>query len=152
MSYAYSHGNRTTPARSSYRDHFVEPPSILERLWEASPTWIRQSTADLRVGRISSLLPIRSIRSVSELQKMVWRMLRRIFTIANGLIVLWLFTLWWGERTIFQESVESCAWGNWEHWVSLLQNSILVTWFRICIDYSWFLAPRCYATSCSLHR
>lgn len=51
---------------------------------------------------------------------MVWRSLRRIFTIANGLIALWVFTLWWGERTVFRESVESCVWGNWEHWVSFL--------------------------------
>lgn len=42
----------------------------------------------------------------------------RLFTIANALVVLWLFTLWWGERTVFQESLEACAWENWEQWVS----------------------------------
>lgn len=42
----------------------------------------------------------------------------RLFTIVNALVVLWLFTLWWGERNVFQESLEMCDWGNWEQWVS----------------------------------
>lgn len=42
----------------------------------------------------------------------------RLFTIVNALVVLWLFALWWGERTVFQESLEMCDWGNWEQWVS----------------------------------
>ncbi|XHG03475.1 hypothetical protein AWENTII_006778 [Aspergillus wentii] len=39
-----------------------------------------------------------------------------MFTVANGLILLWVFTLWWGERTVFQDSFETCLWESWEKW------------------------------------
>lgn len=44
--------------------------------------------------------------------------LRRVVTIVNALILLWVWTLWWGERMVFQESLEGCGWGEWEKWVS----------------------------------
>jgi len=34
-------------------------------------------------------------------------------------ILMWIFTLWWGERTVFQEHIDACVWDNWEHWVGL---------------------------------
>lgn len=43
---------------------------------------------------------------------------KRVFTIANAVILLWAYTLWWGERTVFQQSIDACAWENWERWVS----------------------------------
>lgn len=43
----------------------------------------------------------------------------RVFTMANVLIVLWVWMLWWGERRVFEDSLEGCAWGEWETWVSL---------------------------------
>lgn len=152
MSYAYSHGNPANSSRSSNRNHFVEPPSLMERLSEASPPWIRQWTAELRAGRISSLLPVRRIQSWSDLQAALWTALKSIFTIANGLIVLWLFTLWWGERTVFQESVETCVWGNWEKWVSLTLDGILKFCPGCLLTLFGFLASRCHAASCRLYR
>lgn len=47
-----------------------------------------------------------------------WRIAKQAINLRNGLILLWAFTLLWGERTIFRESLESCAWGGWEKWVS----------------------------------
>ena len=37
------------------------------------------------------------------------------------LILTWLVTLWWGERWIFEHGVGSCAWQEWEEWVSQTQ-------------------------------
>ena len=38
-------------------------------------------------------------------------------------IVLWVISLWWGERVVFRRSVETCAWDRWESWVSPLLNA-----------------------------
>lgn len=51
---------------------------------------------------------------------MTWRTVRRIFTVSNGLVLLWVLTLWWGERTVFWDSVDNCVWQSWEKWVSFL--------------------------------
>jgi hypothetical protein len=32
--------------------------------------------------------------------------------------LLWVWTLWRGERSVFQESMQSCVWDSWEKWVS----------------------------------
>ncbi|KAF2756631.1 hypothetical protein EJ05DRAFT_502127 [Pseudovirgaria hyperparasitica] len=34
------------------------------------------------------------------------------------LVVLWIWTLHWGERTVFDRSVASCDWDTWEQWPS----------------------------------
>lgn len=47
---------------------------------------------------------------------MTWRTVRRIFTVSNGLVLLWVLTLWWGERTVFWDSVDNCVWQSWEKW------------------------------------
>lgn len=31
--------------------------------------------------------------------------------------ILWIYTLWWGERAIFQWQVKGCSWNRWESWV-----------------------------------
>lgn len=46
--------------------------------------------------------------------------LKRLVSIANAVILLWIFTLWRGERTVFQESIDACAWEAWEAWVCLI--------------------------------
>lgn len=47
-----------------------------------------------------------------------------MFSVANGLVLLWVWVLWWGERRVFWDSVEMCGWGGWERWVSCLFLSI----------------------------
>jgi hypothetical protein len=43
---------------------------------------------------------------------------RLIFSVTNALLLLWIGTLWWGERTVFRDSVKACSWDKWESWVS----------------------------------
>lgn len=40
-----------------------------------------------------------------------------VFTFCNLLIVIWCWILFWGEVSVFSNSVEACTWGNWERWV-----------------------------------
>ncbi|KAF1812140.1 hypothetical protein P152DRAFT_514318 [Eremomyces bilateralis CBS 781.70] len=45
------------------------------------------------------------------------RTLRRHFlTLPGVLIVLWIYTLYWGERSVFSKSIPECQWENWESW------------------------------------
>lgn len=53
------------------------------------------------------------------------RLLRRTVTLANGLVVLWVWMLWWGERRVFEDSLEGCAWDQWETWVGFFFFSFL---------------------------
>jgi len=44
-------------------------------------------------------------------------------------IILWVYTLWWGEQVVFQRNVKECSWERWEQWVNVkssFSKSILV--------------------------
>ena len=55
--------------------------------------------------------------------------LRGFLTLGKILTVLWFLLLYWGERSIFRNSVDSCEWNNWENWVccSILILPVQVT-------------------------
>ncbi|KAI7496591.1 hypothetical protein KC357_g426 [Hortaea werneckii] len=42
--------------------------------------------------------------------------LRRFSLAITLLTLLWLYTLHWGERSVFASSIESCQWPTWEKW------------------------------------
>lgn len=42
---------------------------------------------------------------------------RRLFTLANALVLLWGAVLYWGERAVFDGAVGRCSWDGWENWV-----------------------------------
>ncbi|KAI9866657.1 MAG: hypothetical protein M1813_001209 [Trichoglossum hirsutum] len=42
--------------------------------------------------------------------------LRGQFNLHNGLILIWVVLLWWGERSVFRQSTEACEWRKWENW------------------------------------
>ena len=48
--------------------------------------------------------------------KWTWR---RALSVGNLLILVWFVVLYWGERTVVRNSVDSCRWDNWEKWVCL---------------------------------
>lgn len=109
MSYAYPNA----PFRPARRNPTSSPSNILVQIQNALPPWAQQWIAELRArpreGRRTS---------PSELKAMGRLAIRRMVTIANALILFWVWTLWWGERTVFQESLKGCGWGKWEKWVS----------------------------------
>jgi hypothetical protein len=47
---------------------------------------------------------------------------RRTFSLGRVLIVIWLFAVYWGERKLFKNSIDSCQWENWENWVCALDS------------------------------
>lgn len=44
---------------------------------------------------------------------------RRILSLPTALVLLWIFLLHWGERSLFSNDVNSCNWESWEQWVGL---------------------------------
>lgn len=48
----------------------------------------------------------------------VSRLRKRLFTVVNLSILVWLVALYHSERIVFKQSIEACDWGSWESWVS----------------------------------
>ncbi|KAF7502297.1 hypothetical protein GJ744_006152 [Endocarpon pusillum] len=44
--------------------------------------------------------------------------LRRLLSVSNALIFVWLCVIWWGERLVFYNSLAACKWEQWEQWPS----------------------------------
>lgn len=121
-SYYNSNSNSNFP--SSTRDHFLEPPSLfsrillslspglaaqMQRLWSyASASSERQTYAPVLTGTSHSRLPRGWQR---------WHP-RQLLSIPHLFVLAWVLALLWGERWVFQSSVESCGWESWERWVS----------------------------------
>ncbi|KAL3465079.1 hypothetical protein BJX64DRAFT_253736 [Aspergillus heterothallicus] len=113
MSYSYLPTTSANAYRPARRDTFT-PSNVLKTVHEALPPWATQginTAAQTASGHIESL------KNRGELKSTVLRTARWLFTITNGLILLWIWTLWWGERGVFQESIGSCVWNSWEKWV-----------------------------------
>jgi hypothetical protein len=113
MSYAYprSAGASSLPLFNSVSG---QASGIVRQVLEGLPATTKQWFAD---GAASFRGPRgrRDARGVAAL------ILQRLFTVANAVIIMWLFTLWWGERTVFQEAIDRCVWESWEKWVCHLR-------------------------------
>jgi hypothetical protein len=114
MSYAYP---RSTGASSlpSYKSPSPQSPTFIDQAWGRLPgakQWVEDGVAAIGSRRS---------RERGDVQSSVSRIFRRIFTVANAVILVWVWTLWWGERTVFQEHIDACLWDNWEHWVGLAE-------------------------------
>lgn len=109
MSYAYS---RSTGASSlpSYKSPALQSPTFIDQTWGRIPgakQWVEDGVAAIGSRRSRD----------RDVQSSATRIFKRVFTIANAVILVWVWTLWWGERTVFQEHIDACVWDNWEHWV-----------------------------------
>ncbi|KAI4648865.1 uncharacterized protein J4E79_009937 [Alternaria viburni] len=82
---------------------YSEPESLTHQAW--------------RLGRAFFLYRIRPAvqGKRNELRSGNWSF-KRLFTLVNGLVLLWWVVLYWGERGIFNSAVESCHWDKWEDW------------------------------------
>ncbi|KAL2870376.1 putative manganese ion homeostasis (Fr) [Aspergillus lucknowensis] len=112
MSYSYLPTSSASAYRPARRDHF-NPSGVVKTIHDALPSWATQgisAAAHSASGRLDRL------KNRSELKRLAWKVTRWLFTITNGLIILWIYTLWWGERSVFRDSLESCAWNAWEKW------------------------------------
>lgn len=100
----------------SSRNHFVEPPSIVNRIAAAVPAVIAT-----RIQKFAN--PQSSLTSnVTHLARGRWRQqvgFRALLSLPNVFILIWLVALLWGERWAFNDSVAACDWRSWEQWVSM---------------------------------
>ncbi|KAL4928995.1 putative manganese ion homeostasis (Fr) [Aspergillus undulatus] len=110
MSYSY-----LPTSASAYRPSRRELSlsGTLKTVHDALPQWATQGMSTA-AGAASSRL--NKYKNKDEVKALVTRTSKTLFTITNGLIVLWICTLWWGERSVFRDSIESCTWGAWEQW------------------------------------
>lgn len=72
----------------------------------------------LRVARAFFLYRVKPgvERSGHKLKNRNWT-LRSFLTLTNVLVAFWFYTLYSGERTQFNATVNSCRWEEWERWV-----------------------------------
>ncbi|KAK2880015.1 hypothetical protein FQN49_000650 [Arthroderma sp. PD_2] len=102
-------------ADHSSRYPFAEP-STLEKINERIPAVFKWGIDRVRsrvafVGTAYSRVTKRNGRPGG-----IRAILRLLLTVRTALILLWGLTLWWGERTVFKESLRACDWNKWEHW------------------------------------
>ncbi|KAL2807744.1 hypothetical protein BJX63DRAFT_411370 [Aspergillus granulosus] len=116
MSYSYLPTTSTSAYRPARQDSLARF-SVFGAVHGALPSW---ATQGLSAAAQTASGHLERLKNRNELKSTVSRAARWLFTITNGLILLWIWTLWWGERGVFQESLESCAWGSWEKWVRYL--------------------------------
>ena len=110
MSYAYPRSGGTS-SLPSYHSTPLQSPGLVSQAVNKIPyakQWVEDGVAAIGFQRP---------RGRAAIQSSVTGVLRRLFTVANAVVLMWIFTLWWGERTVFQEHIDACVWENWEHWV-----------------------------------
>lgn len=156
MSYAYPHSGTIVPRSFSHRNHFAEPPNPQGRLTRTllvtTQRWLAKLPTNVRSSM--SCLRCRGRRERRDFWRDAWWKFRRGANVANALILMWAFILWWGERTVFEDTVSSCLWETWEKWVRVLATfymlqtimTVLVLTRRVSIT-----APKCNPTPCRLH-
>lgn len=112
MSYAYPRITGSTSLPSFTVDPASRSSNTAEQTWDrvalATKQWVAEGVSNLRSSRP------RNTREAKGTAKLV---LRRLLSVTNAVILMWFFTLRWGERTVFQENINACAWEAWEAWV-----------------------------------
>ncbi|KAJ6129505.1 hypothetical protein N7512_002285 [Penicillium capsulatum] len=110
MSYAYQ--NVTGPSSlPSFASTSSYSPNSVGRSWDQLPGAAKQ-WVQARIAAWEREKP----RGHGDLRSIAFQGWKRLFTAANALILLWIFTLRWGERKVFQESIDACVWESWERW------------------------------------
>lgn len=112
----------SSSSHSSSRNHFVEPPSLVDRSWNylARKTGAVTDDGDVLPGASSLSRSWPSQRRGSAAAS--WR----IWSVPNLLTLAWLLLLWWGEHGVFSSSVRRCDWESWEKWPAGAQPHRLI--------------------------
>jgi hypothetical protein len=97
---------------ASYDDYgmpvgaYAEPESLTHQAWRVA-----------RAFAVYRLKPAAQ-KSLNRIKAGDWSW-RRWLTLVKVLIVVWYWTVYWGERRVFNSSTRSCEWDLWETWVCL---------------------------------
>jgi hypothetical protein len=114
MTFAYPR-NTGAPSLPSYNHKRSHSPGILSRVGDAIPAAAKQwfSIGVVRVRRGLKRTTEAGIKGTTV------NIVKGIFTIPNAIIVLWMLSIRWGERTVFEDHINQCLWESWEEWVSI---------------------------------
>ncbi|KAF2736672.1 hypothetical protein EJ04DRAFT_489628 [Polyplosphaeria fusca] len=84
---------------------YAEPESLAHQAW--------------RVARAFAIYRVKPAaqKGLSHARSGGWNW-RRLLTLVKVLIVVWYFTLYWGERSVFNSTIDGCQWESWEKWES----------------------------------
>lgn len=113
MTFAYPRnaGTSSLPSFDQYQP--ARSSNILTRVWDHIPSvakqWLPTGFARRRFGKDGES---------EDIKTTALNLCKRIFTLPTGIILLWIFTIRWGERTVFEDSINKCLWDSWEEWVS----------------------------------
>jgi ethanolamine phosphate phosphodiesterase len=102
MSYAYG------DLRSS-RNHFRDPQGLQERATSGIASIFTSFQRGLKTRPANGGASSKPRKSL----------LRRVFSLGNVLILIWIYTIYWGERISFNSSINACDWRHWESWVCM---------------------------------
>ncbi|KAL5336616.1 hypothetical protein BJX70DRAFT_271918 [Aspergillus crustosus] len=109
MSYSY-----LPTSASAYPPPRHDTP-VLQSVHDTVSLW---TTQGLATARRTASSQIDKVKNRGGPRILAINTIRSLFTVTNGLILLWVCTIWWGERSVFRSSLESCAWNAWEKWPS----------------------------------
>ncbi|CAP79834.1 Cell division control protein [Penicillium chrysogenum] len=110
MTFAYPRNTGASSLPSFNQSKSSRSSNILSRVWDGIPPQAKQwlpGSLNRGIGRNQDSEGIK-ITAIN--------LVKRIFTISNAIILLWIFSIRWGERTVFQDSINKCLWDNWEEW------------------------------------
>ncbi|KAJ5593392.1 hypothetical protein N7537_010296 [Penicillium hordei] len=110
MTLAYPRNTGASPLPSFNQHQSSRPQSIFSRVWDSIPPAAKQWLPGSVSGRIGRHRESEGIKTTAV------DLVKRIFTIPNAIILLWMFSIRWGERTVFQDSINKCLWDSWEEW------------------------------------
>ena len=113
MSYAYQR-SAGAPSLPSFNSVSGQASGVARRALEGLPATAKQWFAE----GAASFTRTRGRRDARGMAALIFR---RLFTVANAVVLMWLFTIWYGERTVFQEAIDRCVWESWEKWVCSLR-------------------------------
>jgi hypothetical protein len=103
-------------ASRSSRDHFVEPPSLISRIFASMPSGLSVQIRRFWDRQSYSMVSTRESRIPRPLHRWHWHP-RSLLSLPHLLVVIWTVTLLWGERWVFQSAIKACQWESWERWV-----------------------------------
>jgi hypothetical protein len=146
MTFAYPRNTGASAPNSLplYNPKRSQSPNLISRVADFIPPAAKQW---LSVGGIQ-----RRLRRAQEAGTRVTRknFVKSVFSIQNAIVLLWMLSIRWGERTVFDDHIKQCLWDSWEEWVSTRAHAIAIELAAVLTQSP--TASRCNSTSYRLHR
>ncbi|KAJ6086623.1 hypothetical protein N7467_005537 [Penicillium canescens] len=111
MTYPYQRSAGASPLPSFNQNYTPSSPSISSRVWQFVPPiakqWLSEGSLSRGIGRH---------RGSEGIKITAVRALKSILSIPTAVILLWIYSIWWGERRVFEDHINQCLWDSWEEW------------------------------------